>query len=174
MFSDKFASLFHLSTLRKKLQIPCKGHQNRGCRFFSSSSQMRATLKDKPTITQPTNLEQLDPKTVQKGVCFEISSKNASEVASKLKTAAFGCPRDVPGGSRELPESSPSDPGASPGGLRSTPGAPPERPTRPTELRRAPNNPLGAQKASSGGLRHLILEAFGPSWWSLPQLDKIV
>ena len=121
-----------------------------------NASDIERETSNKSTKKQ----RKIDAKTVQKRVHVDTSSQNASEVATELKKDAFRGPRGVPGGSRELPESPQRDPRASLGGLRSTPGAPPERPTRPTELRRAQNNPLGAQKAPSGGLRDLLWRDF--------------
>ena len=66
MFSDRFASLFHLSVLRKKLQIHRKGHQIRGCRFFSSSSQLRAKFEKKRAKKQPNSAEKSTPKPSKK------------------------------------------------------------------------------------------------------------
>ena len=117
MFSDRFASLFHLSVLRKKLQIPRKGHQIRGCRFFSSSSHLRAKFeKKRAKINQ----------TVQ---------KNRRRNRPKRCSFRHLLPERLRSRYRTQKSRSQGSPGVSPEGPRATverprevPGAPPERP----------------------------------------------
>ena len=169
MFSDRSASQLRLFVKTKKLQIPRKGHQIRGCRFFPASSRVRPKLGQTQAKSQPKNGEKPMP-TPPKKLPFSMHPPRASPKSlPNPKRSLSGGARAVPGGSREVPESSPSPPGASPGRLRSTPGGRPERPTRATGHRRPQNAALGPQKAHSGGPRDLILELPGPifqAFWS--------
>ena len=117
MFSDRFASLFHLSVLRKKLQIPRKGHQIRGCRFFSSSSQLRATFEKKRAKKQPNSAETSTPKPSKKVL---ISTPPPRTPPKSLQNSKKPLP-GVPGVSPEGPRATVERP-------REVPGAPPERP----------------------------------------------
>ena len=147
MFSDKFASLFHLSALRKS----CKSLV-RVIKFEGVASSPRAlTCERNLKRSEHKSTKQcrnIDAETVQKGAHFDTSSQNASEVATELKKAAPRGPRGVPGGS-------PSDRGASPGGPWSTPGAPSERPNHPRSVQ-------SASKVSPRGPLDTILAPFGP------------
>ena len=117
MFSDRFASLFHLSVLRKKLQIPRKGHQIRGCRFFSSSSQLRAKFEKKRATKQPNSAEKATPKPSKKVL---ISTPPPRTPPKSLQNSKKPLP-GVPGVSPEGPRATVERP-------REVPGAPPERP----------------------------------------------
>ena len=160
MFSDKCASLCHLSALRKKLQIPCKGHQIRGGRFFSSSSRLRAKLGEKQTKHQPTTREKSTPKPSQK-VLISIPP-----------------PRTPPKSLQNSKKPLPGVPGVSPEGPRSDPGCLRRElfklPRAPHELQ---NRPGGVQSASGVSPRAL----WAPFWlyfdlkmevWELIWLQK--
>ena len=158
MFSDRSASQLHLFADGKKWQIPRKGHQIRGCRFFPATSRVRPKPGQTQAKSQPKNDEKSMPTPPTKQQFSMHPPRASPKSLPHPKRSLSGGARAVPGGSREVPESSPSPPGASPGRLRSTPGARPERPTRATGHRRPQNAALGPQKAHSGGLRDLILE----------------
>ena len=148
MFSDRFASLFHLSVLRKKLQIPRKCHQIRGCRFFSSRSQLRAKFEKKRAQKQPNRADTSTPKPSKKVLISTPPPRTPPKSLQNSKKPLPGVPGGVPGGS-------PSDRGASPGGPWSTPGAPSERPNHPQSVQ-------SASKVSPRGPLDTILAPFGP------------
>ena len=107
MFSDRFASLFHLSVLRKKLQIPRKGHQIRGCRFFSSSSQLRAKFEKKRATKQPNSAETSPPKPSKKVLISTPPPRTPPKSLQNSKkplSGVPGCPRRVPERPRTPPE----------------------------------------------------------------------
>ena len=117
MLSDHFASLISLCSLSKKLQIHCKGHQIRGCRFFSSSSHLRATFEKKRAKKQPNSAETSTPKPSKKVL---ISTPPPRTPPKSLQNSKKPLP-GIPGVSPEGPRATVERP-------REVPGAPPERP----------------------------------------------
>ena len=144
------------------MQIPCKGHQIRGCCFCPASSRVRPKLGQTQAPCQHKNDETSGQTRPQKRLFSMHPPRASPKSLPNSKRSLSGGARAVPGGAREVPESSPSPPRASPGRLRSTPGGRPERPTRATGHRRPQNAALGPQKTHSGGLRDLILESPRP------------
>ena len=139
MFSDRFASLFHLSVLRKKLQIPRKGHQIRGCRFFSSSSQLRAKFEKKRATKQPNSAETSTPKPSEKVL---ISTPPPRTPPKSLQNSKKPLPGS-PGCPRRVPERPWSVPGRSLEHPRSALGAPKSPPKRPKCVQGVSKGPSG-------------------------------
>ena len=139
MFSDRFASLFHLSVLRKS----CKSLV-RVIKFEGVASSPRALTCErhlKRSEQKSTKqCRQIDAETVQKGAHFDTSSQNASEVATELKKAAPTGPRGCP---RRVPERPWSVPGRSLEHPRSALGAPKSPPKRPECVQGVSEGPSG-------------------------------
>ena len=153
MFSDRFASLFHLSVLRKKLQIPRKGHQIRGCRFFSSSSHLRAKFEKKRA-----NINQTVQKHRRRNRPKRCSFRHLlpERLRSRYRTqkrrfqGSQGCPRRVPRAPQESPERPQSVPGRSPEHPRSAPGAPNASNRAPASSKQPSGNSISSLRRPPG------------------------
>ena len=155
MFSDRSASQLYLFANTKKLQIPRKGHQIRGCRFFPVSSRVRPKLGQTQAKSQPKNDEKTMPTPPKKNIIFRASTQSTSEVASEpQKVAVGGCP----GRPRRLPRG-PRAPLERP---RDAFGAPPELGRSAQRVQQG----TGDLKTTPWDLKKLAPEPSGTSFWS--------
>ena len=140
MFSDTSASQLHLFANKKKLQIPRKGHQIRGCRIFPASCRVRPKLGQTQAKSQPKNDEKSMP-TPPKKRPFSMHPPRAS-------------PKSLLNPTRSL--------SGVPGRPRDTSGAPPEVARRAQRMQQG----TGDLKTSPWHLKKLTPETPGTSFWS--------
>ena len=148
----------HHSANRKKLQIPCKGHQIRGCCFCPASSRVRPKLGQTQAKSQPKNDEKSMP-TPPKKRPFSMHPPRASPKSPPNPKRSLS---GVPGPSPEAPERSPRAPRAPLERPRDTSGAPPEVARSAQRMQQG----TGDLKTSPWDLKKLTPEAPGTSFWS--------
>ena len=158
MVSDRSASQLHLFANTKKLQIPRKGHQLRGCCFCPASSRVRPKLGQTQAKSQPKNVEK-SRQTPPKKRPFSMHPPRASPKSlPNPKRSLSG----VPGPSPEAPERSPRAPRAPLERPRDSSGAPPEVARSAQRMQQG----TGDLKTSPWDLKKLTPEAPGTSFWS--------